>query len=377
MQSHRVPAETSAGNRPPTRPPRGVTDSLRRLGVPTLQRLAGNIAVVALLDPAGRGANESSPRLTVPCSDPSRAEGSAARRYRFKAGGGSGTGSASAGSFVREPDDRALVAQRQSPQPSRSPTAPDTTAALADMTRGFSVNDRLRDRLRAGLQAFSPSQLEKMQRAGVRFWGSHGLPPGFSGVEAPTLTSPAAFIPGVRIIRVGSRTNPHAVRHELAHAWDYVQGLARLQRLDDLAPAQRLRALVREAERPPGRSGSGHMFPVATPAGRQRLTFRRMYDRYVQRVRATGRPREEAFDGPSTAEGHSMRSPREFYAEGYAVFHGHSAPSKRRLQEYAPELHSYLEAEASREGIAQPGSSAHSSRAGTYPDRRQPRTAPP
>ena len=75
-----------------------------------------------------------------------------------------------------------------------------------------------------------------------------------------------------------------------------------------------------------------------------------MYGRYVSRVPY----RMFAFDNPGTKEGHSLRSVKEFYAEGYSVFHGPHKYSQARLLYYAPELFELLESEAQNEGLPIP-----------------------
>jgi hypothetical protein len=222
-------------------------------------------------------------------------------------------------------------------------------AFLVDATREFETSPRHRAIILAALGAFGVGQLDVMRRAGIRFWGEDGVPPVFEGlgVAAPRLESPASFIGGIRLIRIGGRTSRHAVVHELAHAWDFVQGLRTHQRLDDLSPAQRRRSIEQGHQRPPFRSASTSRLPTvergpdAQPRS-VRLTIREMWRRYLDRVTR----REEAFDGPDTREGHSQRSPQEFYAEGYAVFHGSSPIPKEKLQRYAPELYALLKSES-------------------------------
>jgi hypothetical protein len=64
--------------------------------------------------------------------------------------------------------------------------------------------------------------------------------------------------------------------------------------------------------------------------------------------------REQSFDNPATRESYSKRSPREFYAEGYSVFHGGREWNQARLLYYAPELYELLEIEAKEEGLDVP-----------------------
>jgi hypothetical protein len=75
-----------------------------------------------------------------------------------------------------------------------------------------------------------------------------------------------------------------------------------------------------------------------------------MYERYRRRVSR----RELAFDNPGTREGHSLVSVREFYAEGYSVFHGPHISSQARLFHFAPELYNLLEDEANNANLPTP-----------------------
>jgi hypothetical protein len=75
-----------------------------------------------------------------------------------------------------------------------------------------------------------------------------------------------------------------------------------------------------------------------------------MLERYKERCGL----REQSFDNPTTKEGYSQTSTREFYAEGYSVFHGGRERNQARLLYCAPELYELLEDEAEHEGLRVP-----------------------
>lgn len=224
-----------------------------------------------------------------------------------------------------------------------SPESQAREEILDDMTRQIDLSRQLRARIITALQAFSLGQLRSMQRAGVRFWGSAGLPPSFEGVaEAPLLRTPARYLQAIGVIQVRENAGVSDIRHELAHAWDNIRALRpqRMQRLDEIREDQ----LSSEIER---RAGSAFWSGSTT---RVELTLSQMLQRYRDRL-----PRRElAFDNPGTREGHSLTSVQEFYAEGYSVFHGTHQNSQARLLHFAPELYFLLESEAQTQHLPIP-----------------------
>jgi hypothetical protein len=80
-----------------------------------------------------------------------------------------------------------------------------------------------------------------------------------------------------------------------------------------------------------------------------RLTVSEMLERY-RRWQLRG----DKFDFPSLEDSHSKKDVKEFYAEGYSVFHSDSERDQAMLLYYAPELYNMLEDEAKQEGLAIP-----------------------
>jgi hypothetical protein len=68
-----------------------------------------------------------------------------------------------------------------------------------------------------------------------------------------------------------------------------------------------------------------------------------MYDRFMNRP-AT----QWSFANTKTAPEHVARNVREFYAEGYSVFHGDNEDAQAQLLCDAPELYQLLENEADK-----------------------------
>lgn len=221
---------------------------------------------------------------------------------------------------------------------------------INNMQRGISppLSPDVQQRLTQALEAFSLSQLERMNSAGVRFWPyPNSVPPEFRGiVEVDALSSPAAYLPPIRVIRFHSDSSTVShLRHELAHAWDDVRNdpTRGLRPLDSLPETQRRAAVGRLAQQ---RS------PFASQAlrGRGRLSLQQMMERYRARLPL----RELTFANPGTREGHELRGPYEFYAEGYSVFHGTCVMCQARLLRYASELYDYLEEESRTYSLATP-----------------------
>jgi hypothetical protein len=229
---------------------------------------------------------------------------------------------------------------------------PTHETLLDRMVAGMTLHPGQRDRLLAAVRSFTVGQLGRMVDAGVRFWGPTGVPPELAGiVEAPEIREDAqagaraSYVPTARFIRVRRGSGPQQVMHELAHAWDNVRTgrLTPLRRL--LGARDPAEALAAEAERTEDAMWTGARTRHSTQdenGRRVRLTIAEMLQRYRDRRVL----RENRFGTPGTREGYSMRDAREFYAEGYAVFHGGDAEQRTRLREQAPELYHLLAREA-------------------------------
>ena len=232
---------------------------------------------------------------------------------------------------------------------------------VAQMTQGAGFSDELQQRLLEALRVFTPRQLALMRRAGVRFWGSEGLPPELAHLPVGQLGhitehgpagTHAHWIASLRVIRMRRGAGVQTIRHEMAHAWDDLRIGPRIPMRRLLAASDPVDAINRENARTTRLRWTDSRTRHATvdPHGaRVRLTIREMYDRYRARPYA----REQRFRSAGVAEGYSLGNLRDFYAEAFAVFHGNVADEwqrqqRERLRTQAPEIFHVLERESSR-----------------------------
>jgi hypothetical protein len=218
---------------------------------------------------------------------------------------------------------------------------------LNEFTDGAGITPKQVKQIEAAMRGFSLHQLHAMRQAGVRFWVPNSLPPDLRDKAAiKNLSSPGGYWDLLRIIQMSEEASTDAIRHELAHAWDHV-------RTGKVKPIGKLKGedFVKAVKNTPELSSATDekRSTVETKEGKTRavrLSIPEMLERYKR-----WKLREESFDNPSTREGYSKSSPREFYAEGYSVFHGGREWNQARLLYYAPELYELLEAEAKQEGL--------------------------
>lgn len=220
---------------------------------------------------------------------------------------------------------------------------------LADFTREFTVNAVLRNILISSFCDFSINQLTQMMAAGLRIWSHGSLPPVFAGdnIEINTRQGgSASYVPEIRTVFIRSRVNSGYLIHEMAHAWDHIRNLpARSRvRLESVSSRRRLQLIQH-----PGifftATNRRHTLSTGGPS----LTFQQMYNNYISRV-----PRRELAFSRAAREGYSMRSVHEFYAEGYAVFHGSSEYEQAKIYTYAREFYTFLQGEAIAENMPVP-----------------------
>jgi hypothetical protein len=221
---------------------------------------------------------------------------------------------------------------------------------LAEFTRGAELPAQQVSRIASAMRAFSLQQLQAMRKAGVRFWAPDSLPPEFKdSVQVENVSTPGQYLDTLRIIRMAKKATTDAIRHEMAHAWDHVRTgkvrpIGKLQGKDFEKALKETPAFSSETEekRATKETHEGKVRSV-------RIPISEMFERYKK-----WKLREQSFDNPSTREGYSKTSPKEFYAEGYSVFHGGKEWNQARLLYYAPELYELLEAEATQQGLAIP-----------------------
>jgi hypothetical protein len=206
--------------------------------------------------------------------------------------------------------------------------------------------------LRRALGAFSTSQMRAMKSAGVRFWRAGEYPPPFKDEYAPKKagrTERARYQPEVRIIQWGDKAGVDDIRHELAHAWDHVRS-GKVQPLDAYKGAK----LKKEISAPvtfSSETAEKRLTVEEDVGGKKKkvgLSINDMYRRFLERP-ATG-----LFGNPMTDPEEVQTNVREFYAEGYSVFHGDHEDAQAQLLCYAPELYQLLEKEAREAKLAIP-----------------------
>jgi Domain of unknown function (DUF4157) len=261
--------------------------------------------------------------------------------------------------LCRKPDDGKKASEdekqskdkEQSKDKKESKEDKEREKLLADSTDGATLTPKQVARIAAAMRAFSLHQLHAMRSAGLRFWQGDSLPPEFQGrVVVANISTPAEYLDIIHVIRMAENATTDAIRHEIAHAWDHV-------RTGKVKPVGQLndKALVKAVENTPVLSSASKEKRATkeTQGGKVRgvrLSISEMLDRYKKSAPL----RENNFDNPSTRESYSKSSPREFYAEGYSVFHSGREWNQARLLYYAPELYELLEAEAKQEGLPVP-----------------------
>jgi len=207
--------------------------------------------------------------------------------------------------------------------------------------------------INAALRAFSDKQLTRMDDAGVRMWPFvNGLPPDIAPVPIADLGAPAEYVYQFRVVRIspaslakGSAVNN--LRHEFAHAWDNVRSGKNPKSLRKIKPdAQTDEIDARGKEAAPFGSDSSAKLPPS---------MRSMEDLVGDYKKILAVDREKfSFAHESTAPKHATANVREFYAEGYSVFHGLSVNKQARMLWIARDFFDYLDQESKGLGLVLP-----------------------
>ena len=226
----------------------------------------------------------------------------------------------------------------------------ERTRLLTVFSDGAGLPDKTVGKISAAMNAFSLHQLHAMEKAGLRFWPGDSLPSEFKDrVKVDPISTPAEYVDVIHIIRMADNATTDAIRHEMAHAWDHV-------RTGKVKPVAQLKGKEFEQalqNTPELSSTTSEKRPTKELTGGKMKSARMPISEMLKRYRRF-KLREESFDNPSTRESYSKRSVREFYAEGYSVFHGGREWNQARLLYYAPELYEMLETEAKEEGLDVP-----------------------
>jgi hypothetical protein len=207
--------------------------------------------------------------------------------------------------------------------------------------------------INAALKAFSDKQLTAMDEAGVRLWPFvKGLPPDIAQVSIGDLGAPAEYVYQFRVVRISpaSLAKSSAVndlRHEFAHAWDNVRSGKNSKSLRKLKPDAQIDEInARAAETAPFGSDSSAKLP---PSMRPMQDMAGDYKKILEVDRD-----KFSFAHDTTAPKHATTNVREFYAEGYSVFHGLSVDKQARMFWIARHFFDYLDQESKGLGLASP-----------------------
>lgn len=232
--------------------------------------------------------------------------------------------------------------------PPVAPPAPLTRRerAVEHMLRFVPERDtELRSAIRSASSSFSDRQLIRMDRAGVVFAANRvgGLPAervrgaaeGLVNARSPTMggRTNGRYLPELRTIQLRSRSEG-AIVHEMAHAWDDVRN-DRVRLGDGASPEVQRRLALEDAGHTAFTSDRELSGALAAYRGRHP---RPNDDRGLSAFSLTADPHEP------------LENPREFYAEGYALFHRGSPERLEVLRRQAPELYRVLYREASEAG---------------------------
>jgi hypothetical protein len=211
------------------------------------------------------------------------------------------------------------------------------------------------DVIKSALLAFSDKQLTQMDDAGVRMWPFvKGLPPDIMQMQIGDLGAPAEYNFQFRVVRISPASLAkkgvavNHLRHEFAHAWDNVRSGKNPKSLRKIKPpdAQTAEINARASEQQPFGSDSMAKLPP------KMLSMQAMAAAYKQ-ILAVDRDKF-SFAHDSTAPKHATTDVREFYAEGYSVFHGLTVDKQARMLWSAPEFFAYLEQESQGLGLPSP-----------------------
>jgi hypothetical protein len=278
-----------------------------------------------------------------------------------------GAGNAHQGVLMRQPADKSDESTRAA---ERDPcTEPDSqlpsfsakeekerNALLQEMLRGTSAAEKKAwcKKIRRAFSAFSTRQIKVMNAAGVRFWKSGEFPAPFADKYGPSSTKRnemARYDYPYRIIQGLDSAGVDEVRHELAHAWDHVRS-NKVPKLDKLKGAKLEKAMF--AGKTFSSEGDEKRVSVDDPAGsgtkKTQLSVKDTFDRFMKRPAQS----HWSFANSKTAPEHVTSDVREFYAEGYSVFHGDNKDAQATLLCDAPELYKLLENEALKEKLKVP-----------------------
>ena len=159
----------------------------------------------------------------------------------------------------------------------------------------------------------------------------------------------ARYEPSTRVIQLGPQSGRDEVRHELAHAWDHVR-TGKVARLDAYKGARLKKAILAPITFSSETAEKRVTIEETVGADKKKvgLSVKDTFDRFMKR------PAQSywSFASSKTDPEHVTSDVREFYAEGYSVFHGDNEDAQAKLLCDAPELYQLLEEEAKTAKLA-------------------------
>lgn len=249
----------------------------------------------------------------------------------------------------RSHDVRAQVLEQRVTQGAGAPVRSAEVAAadaqnrdemLTHMMRNLPADSPQRDAIRTASASFSTEQLRRMEQGGLIFADTNSVPRDREPAGMVTTnwgrSTHGRYLDATRVVQLRTgNVSPDFARHEMAHAWDDIRNDHRGG--DPLSAAN-------VADRIAHRNDVGR---TATFSSHETPGLRSAFDAYANRTNPN-MPNTGFGVGASVRE--TLENPREFYAEGFAVFHSGNAAEVGRLRSNAPELYRILHTEAQRAG---------------------------
>ena len=213
-------------------------------------------------------------------------------------------------------------------------------------------------RIEKALNPLSTKNLKKISKAGVRFWYGDGMPEELSFVVSGTGNQLrgrqlAEYVPAARLIRLKQRTPTSQIRHEIAHAIDDLKDDPKGSKsIDKYKPNQRDDMVGKLVGFGSEKANIKLTTLVPDKTGKRWIKT----EMSVRDMWSSRRPaiREQRFNSGTAKEGYSYKNPREFWAEGWAVFHGGNGTEQRKLLLNSPELFYALKFDAMKNGAPVP-----------------------
>lgn len=215
------------------------------------------------------------------------------------------------------------------------------------------VKPELRETVLEALSVFTQKEIEQMDRTGVRLWFGKDLPPDLkdAGLDIDgQLKTAGEYRPGVRVVLMRRNASAETMRHELGHVKDdLLDDPAGLKPIADYKAKDRPGILTQSMKMG---TESKKTYATLTYDAEYNLQPKNMsLDDMYKAFAGRGTLREDVFKTEYARDAYARTNAQEFFAEGFAVFHGSDAKQKENLRFQAPELYFYLKADAEARGL--------------------------